>query len=331
MRRTLFLLPLLLGIASSGALAGPAPKVEVCHIPPDNPANFHTIRVSENALSAHLAHGDLGGPCNAVCDDLCDDGNACTIDHNDDCEQNGCLAIPAPVDCSDGDLCTVDSCEPASGCVNTPIACIAPDLCTVSACAPDTGECVDSPVICDEGFTCDLATGLCEPDVECLSDADCDPGYTCIQGECIEGAARNLRGPDTNLDCSGPEVGYTNVLVLEDGVSLKVEVEFTNGAPNDTATVYWVCTNVPGGCHGDACGAVNLGTITTDSSGQGFFSIILPDGNPYPGKYVHFDVGPDEWYTSITHLEIFPSAPATLESFSAESAVTPADPATAPQ
>ena len=37
-------------------------KVAICHIPPGNPANAHTIIVSKNAIPAHLAHGDvLGG------------------------------------------------------------------------------------------------------------------------------------------------------------------------------------------------------------------------------------------------------------------------------
>jgi len=40
-------------------------KVVICHIPPGNPANAHTLSVSENALEAHLAHGDFLGPCEA--------------------------------------------------------------------------------------------------------------------------------------------------------------------------------------------------------------------------------------------------------------------------
>lgn len=43
--------------------AGPAPKVDICHVPPGNPANAHTITVSENAIPAHLAHGDDRGAC----------------------------------------------------------------------------------------------------------------------------------------------------------------------------------------------------------------------------------------------------------------------------
>ena len=38
-------------------------RVTICHIPPDNPDNAHTITVSINALPAHLAHGDHCGAC----------------------------------------------------------------------------------------------------------------------------------------------------------------------------------------------------------------------------------------------------------------------------
>ncbi|EAU54727.1 hypothetical protein AL013_11735 [Mariprofundus ferrooxydans] len=38
-------------------------KVTVCHFPPGNPKNASTMRVSESALHAHLAHGDTRGVC----------------------------------------------------------------------------------------------------------------------------------------------------------------------------------------------------------------------------------------------------------------------------
>jgi hypothetical protein len=38
-------------------------KVTICHIPPGNPANAHTITVGASAVKAHLAHGDDIGPC----------------------------------------------------------------------------------------------------------------------------------------------------------------------------------------------------------------------------------------------------------------------------
>jgi hypothetical protein len=44
---------------------GAASKVAICHAPPGNPANAHTIVVGEKAVQAHMAHGDTGGSCPA--------------------------------------------------------------------------------------------------------------------------------------------------------------------------------------------------------------------------------------------------------------------------
>jgi len=38
-------------------------KTTVCHIPPGNPANAHTICVGNDAVPAHLDHGDFLGTC----------------------------------------------------------------------------------------------------------------------------------------------------------------------------------------------------------------------------------------------------------------------------
>ena len=38
-------------------------KVLICHTPPGNPENAHTLCVNANSLAAHLAHGDVCGPC----------------------------------------------------------------------------------------------------------------------------------------------------------------------------------------------------------------------------------------------------------------------------
>jgi len=41
-------------------------KTTICHIPPGNPANAHTICVGNSAVSHHVKnHGDLIGPCQA--------------------------------------------------------------------------------------------------------------------------------------------------------------------------------------------------------------------------------------------------------------------------
>jgi len=52
-----------------------AGKTYVCHIPPGNPANAHTIHIGNPAVDAHLAHGDSLGQCDQVL--VPDTGSAC--------------------------------------------------------------------------------------------------------------------------------------------------------------------------------------------------------------------------------------------------------------
>ena len=159
MKSRVLICSLLLVVFAFGAPAWAA-KVKVCHVPPGNPANFHTITVDENAVQAHLGHGDLLGACFAHCDQLCDDGNACTIDACDAAEH--CLATHPPVSCDDGNLCTVDSCDPAAGCASTPKVCHDSANCTVDTCDPLTGNCAFPPVSCPAGQSCNASNGSCE-------------------------------------------------------------------------------------------------------------------------------------------------------------------------
>src|SRR5881398_276998 len=74
---------------------------------------------------------------------VCNDGNACTT--ADTCAGGVCVGGSAP-NCSDGNVCTDDACDPATGCVNTPntAACTDGNACTTAdTCAG--GVCVGGP------------------------------------------------------------------------------------------------------------------------------------------------------------------------------------------
>ncbi|HEY7511168.1 MAG TPA: hypothetical protein VIG50_12995 [Vicinamibacteria bacterium] len=43
--------------------AGGVENVTICHVPPGNPSNAHTITVGAPAVPAHLDHGDTLGEC----------------------------------------------------------------------------------------------------------------------------------------------------------------------------------------------------------------------------------------------------------------------------
>ena len=155
-------------------------------MPPGNPANFHTITISENALQAHLGHGDLAGACFAHCDTLCSDGNACTIDACDASEH--CIYTHPPVNCDDSKLCTTDSCDPATGCANVAKTCLDNNLCTVDACDPVTGSCVAPPVFCPAGQSCNPANGNCAGPADPCAGVVCPAANQCQdQGVCSGG------------------------------------------------------------------------------------------------------------------------------------------------
>ncbi len=48
-------------------------KIEICHVPPGNPDNAHTLSISVNAMRAHLAHGDYIDECAENGDDETND------------------------------------------------------------------------------------------------------------------------------------------------------------------------------------------------------------------------------------------------------------------
>ena len=123
----------------------------------------------------------------------CDDGNACTSDSCD--SATGC--VHSAVVCDDHNPCTTDSCDPASGCVfanddlNT---CTDNDLCTTDACV--SGACVSTPIGCDDGNAC--TADSCDPGVGCInaplpddtpcgdgSDTSCDNPDSCLAGSCV--------------------------------------------------------------------------------------------------------------------------------------------------
>jgi len=55
-------------------------KIEICHVPPGNPDNAHTLSISVNAMRAHLAHGDYIDECTENGDDETNDEEEIEID-----------------------------------------------------------------------------------------------------------------------------------------------------------------------------------------------------------------------------------------------------------
>jgi uncharacterized repeat protein (TIGR01451 family) len=119
---------------------------------------------------------------------------ACTV--TAECQAGVCTTT-VPVDCDDDNVCTVDGCDPASGCTNVNIvdesscddgdACTQHDSCQGGVC---TGA---DPVVCQAldachvAGTCDPATGACS-DPSAPDETPCDDGAPCTLGDqCVAG------------------------------------------------------------------------------------------------------------------------------------------------
>ncbi len=161
---------------------------------------------------------DDGDPCTA---DSCGPGQVCQHTQLDDgtpcpdanlcngtetCEGGTCTPSGTPLDCDDGDACTEDACDPASGCVHV-FACDDHNACTTDSCDQATG-CQHVPV----------ADGS-----SCADDDACNGAETCESGACTAGAPLTCTdGPacstsscDRVQGCSyGPAEGFPGLTCM---------------------------------------------------------------------------------------------------------------------
>src|SRR5207244_13448667 len=82
----------------------------------------------------------------------CSDANACTT--NDTCQNGACVGGP-PLNCNDGNTCTDDSCNAASGCIHTnhSASCSDANACTTNDTC-HTADCKGgAPPNCHDGDT----------------------------------------------------------------------------------------------------------------------------------------------------------------------------------
>ena len=147
------------------------------------------------------ADGNVCTHCQAgVCTPIsCDDDDACTIDSCD--PVTGCFYTP--VNCDDGNPCTVDTCDPVSGCVHTPDNSLCPpdNACFTGSCDPVLG-CVQTPVNCNDDDACTIDS--CDPVTGCFyTPVNCDDGIDCTFDTC-DPVSGCIHTPDDSL-CSSSD------------------------------------------------------------------------------------------------------------------------------
>jgi len=201
------------------------------------------------------------GSCTDGADPVCNDGNPCTTDSCDSatgcvtanvsngtecsdsdacngmetCESGSCTDGADPV-CNDGNPCTTDSCDSATGCVTEPNAascddgdpCTENEMCSDGVCQPGT------PMICPDdgdGFactstSCNPTSGIC--DVEVLDHESCDDGDWCTDQACIAGAGCIVEDPRGCCSSAGEYMAHNgSTVVVTQGIEMDCD-ERTN-------------------------------------------------------------------------------------------------------
>jgi hypothetical protein len=154
---------------------------------------------------------DGGAGCRS--DGECDDGVGCTTD-SCDLTAGRCVHLPVDPVCTDGDICNgVELCDPVVGCVpGAPVDCSDGIDCTVDSCDALTGGCrslADSE-LCTAPAICDPAEGGCVEPPACAVDVDCDDGIACTRDRCLTEFGRCGYEPqdalcDDGYFCTGAE------------------------------------------------------------------------------------------------------------------------------
>jgi hypothetical protein len=218
-------------------------KTEGCgHAPVTGPCDDGTQCTENDACAGTTCTGtavacDDGNPCTTDgCDPAtgctheplgsgpCDDHSACTLD--DRCVAGLCKGDL--LDCGDGNVCTLDTCEPKEGCRHDP----APGKCDDGKNCTQSDTCVDGacqgvPFDCDDGDPC--TDDLCEEGPGCVhvpNSAPCDDLNPCTAGDVCHGGS-----------CSGQPIAC-------------------NDAPASTCTgdgSARIVHSLPGVCSGGTC------------------------------------------------------------------------------
>jgi cysteine-rich repeat protein len=140
----------------------------------------------------------------------CDDGNPCTADGCD--AVAGCVHDPVPFDgrsCDDGNACTEQDLCSGGACAGSPVTCDDGDECTLDVCDPSTG-CAHS-TDCDDGDPCTEAD-VCGGGI-CAGQRVCGPDIPAA-------SERTMRNGVVKVPCTGTAGATCTIELLPDASAL---------------------------------------------------------------------------------------------------------------
>ncbi len=203
---------------------------------------------------------------------VCDDNDICTL--HDACFKGACIG--SAVQCSDGNACTLDACDPITGCVHAPTnqSCSDGDPCTAYRCTD--GSCFAFGSACDDGNPCtqEDCSGTLGCHTVALSGPTCDDGNPCTADDkCTFGACKGGGLCDDDNACTADSC---------EGSGGCQHVNLTQICSDGQ-----VCTNfdncIDGACKGTlkTCDDGNPCTSDTcDPKNAACSNVPIPDGGP---------------------------------------------------
>ncbi len=155
----------------------------------------------------------------------------------------GCCVIDA--DCDDGMFCTEDTCID-SECMFAEVSCDDDDPCTTDSCSESVGECVNTPITCN--------------------DMECPEGFFCLNCECIESICGDgYQAPDEMCDDGNTQDG--------DGCSSVCEIEYCGDGVQQVGLGEECDDGNTSG--GDGCASdCTLESLPGDSNGDNSLDIV---------------------------------------------------------
>lgn len=218
---------------------GQTTRVRVRFDPQEERAYEGELRLSDGRSLPLTGEGrtppecPASGPCRTVTfdpavgcvEDRAADGTSC----GDACFGGQCLAgecIGGQVDCDDGNRCTIDACDPATGCVHYDDSSSCeddPDPCRAPICDPETGcgfapapdGTICGPINCTTTWACHL--GTCTRFTTPEGGA-CGTGSPCQElGHCVEGAC--IQDPPSPLVPTWTRFAAAGSTLIWDGVT----------------------------------------------------------------------------------------------------------------
>ncbi|MFQ5493742.1 MAG: hypothetical protein ACE5EX_00010 [Phycisphaerae bacterium] len=213
----------------------------------------------------------------------CDDLNACTT--GDTCAAGICVG-GAPPNCNDGNVCTDDSCVPATGCVNTnnvaPCddlnACTTGDTCAAGICVGGAPPNCDDLNVCTDD-TCDIFTGCVNTPNDLNNPSDgmfCNGVETCSAGVIVPGTPPNCNDLNPCTDDACDEINDVCTNIANDANNPDDGL-FCNGT--DTCVAGVIVPGTPPNCNDanvctdDSCDEVNDVCVNANNTA------ICDDGN----------------------------------------------------